>query len=346
MVAHDAGAFLREAVESVLGQTISDLELILVDNGSRDGSVAALRCAVSDPRIRIVALDSNLGPFGGAVAGLEACRAPFVARMDADDISEPDRLALQLAPLEADASLGGLGSHSRMIDADGCNLGHFGGPTAPDEIFEATRFGPALHHPTLTCRREVFHAVPYRTEFPVAGDHDFVARAVEHWRFAAVPRELYRYRVHSGTISRTRRALQVAFGNVARVTTARRRAGLPENLAAEVRAARKLADELGQAHLVNARAVVTFESEGWMDLAAWAAAEAMRQSLLAGDRRTTWALGRHALRSRPRAAPWVMALVAASLLPGPIREAVLALRWPLRRWKSRRLDRLASRRES
>src|SRR5205809_960509 len=96
----DAGSTLDAAITSVLGQTLRDLELVAVDDGSRDDGGERLEAwAARDPRVRVLRR-----PAHGLVAALEEgrrhCRAPFVARMDADDLCHPERLAAQLAYLE------------------------------------------------------------------------------------------------------------------------------------------------------------------------------------------------------------------------------------------------------
>ncbi|MBM2842824.1 MAG: putative glycosyl transferase family 2 protein, partial [Anaerolineales bacterium] len=105
MPCYNAASTLDEAVESILDQTFTDLELIAVDDGSIDDTRRRLETWAQRDR-RVVVLSR---PHGGLVdalqAGLSACRAPLVARMDADDRSSPDRLGRQFAALEADAEV-------------------------------------------------------------------------------------------------------------------------------------------------------------------------------------------------------------------------------------------------
>src|SRR5262245_50060119 len=106
MPVRDAGATLGEAMDSLLAQTFRDFEIVAVDDGSTDDSRARLEAyAARDARVRVLA-----GPAQGLVAALErgraACRAPLIARMDADDVAAPERLARQVALLEARPELG------------------------------------------------------------------------------------------------------------------------------------------------------------------------------------------------------------------------------------------------
>src|SRR5262245_14197402 len=97
MPIYNAGRFLPAAVESVLAQTFADFELIAIDDGSRDGSSEVLaQLAARDPRIRVFAQE-NRGIVATLNRALELARAPLVARMDADDLSRPDRFAKQIA---------------------------------------------------------------------------------------------------------------------------------------------------------------------------------------------------------------------------------------------------------
>src|ERR1700730_10409729 len=90
--------YLRDAVASIMGQTVTDWEFIIVDNASTDGSAAVIEeIAAREPRIRLVRNPSDLGHSGGLNRGLEMCRGRWVARMDADDIALPNRFERQLA---------------------------------------------------------------------------------------------------------------------------------------------------------------------------------------------------------------------------------------------------------
>ena len=120
MTVHNGERYLAEAIDSVLAQSVAELELIVVDDVSTDGTAAILAaCASRDPRVRVLHNDTNIGPYPSANRGLELARADVIARMDADDVSEPDRLARQLAFLECNPRCLLVGSGYRSIDADG-----------------------------------------------------------------------------------------------------------------------------------------------------------------------------------------------------------------------------------
>jgi glycosyltransferase involved in cell wall biosynthesis len=200
----DGGAYLADAVASILGQSFANLELLLIDDGSRDGAVAALApLAARDPRLRLLE-----NPGAGLVAALnyglgQACAA-LVARMDADDVALPDRLARQVAFLDASPKVALVGAQVAFIDAAGAPTGersHF--PTAPEAVAAAlaTR-GCVIRRPTIVARKAALVAAGgYRLACERAEDYDLWLRLSERTRLANLPDALRAYRVHGGQTS-------------------------------------------------------------------------------------------------------------------------------------------------
>jgi hypothetical protein len=153
MPVHNAGVFLDAAVESILAQTWADFEFAIYDDCSQDGSwERALAWAQRDPRIVVNRGEKRLGPVGSSNAAAAMARAPLVARMDADDLSRPDRLALQVAAFEAHPEAVLVGSTFEIIDGSGgvvreAKPGRIGGSTPP------------FAHPNIMYRRDAFDAV-------------------------------------------------------------------------------------------------------------------------------------------------------------------------------------------
>jgi glycosyltransferase involved in cell wall biosynthesis len=155
---HDAEPFVHDAITSILGQTFSDFEVIVVDDRSTDGSLDTVReLAAQDPRICVVALVEQRGVAGALNAGLAKASAPLLARMDADDVSHPERFAVQVAEMDRDPDLGVLGSQIRII-------GLAGEPEEPlpwhlpcthDETVWRLFYGAPICHPTVVMRTEV-----------------------------------------------------------------------------------------------------------------------------------------------------------------------------------------------
>lgn len=113
---YNKAPFLRECLDSVYAQGHADLEVVAVDDHSTDGSLDLLR-AEADPRLRIIALPENRGPAGAANAGLDACTGAYVVRLDADDLMVPDRIARQVAYMEAHPEVGASGGWLQLFGA-------------------------------------------------------------------------------------------------------------------------------------------------------------------------------------------------------------------------------------
>jgi len=199
MAVYDAEAYLEAALESILTQSFRDFELIAVDDGSRDGSRAILgRYAARDERMRVIART-----HGGLVptrnAALAAARGEFVAVMDADDVSRPQRLERQLAHLRAHPELLALGAEVEIVDPDGWPIRRMGVPLEHDAI-DAQLLrgrGEALTHPVVMFRRDALIALGgYREAYPHSEDLDLYLRLAERGRLANLPDTLLEYRHH------------------------------------------------------------------------------------------------------------------------------------------------------
>lgn len=231
MPVYNGGAFLQPAIDSILSQTFPDFELIVIDDGSTDATPDVLARAVSaDKRVRVLS-DGRRGLVGALNAGLAAARAPLVARMDADDISRPDRFALQVAFLRDNPDVGVVGGQMASIDGEGLPLGAgttF--PTASDAIVVALLSGHSVvAHPTVMGRRDVLTGVGgYRPAYQSAEDLDLWLRVSERTALAVVDRVVLDYRRHGGQVSRAT-ALRQRFSTLLAVTMAEhRREGLPD----------------------------------------------------------------------------------------------------------------------
>lgn len=204
MSVYNGAAFLAPAIESVLAQTFSDFEFLILDDGSTDASRAiAEGHAARDSRIRVISR-----PNRGLVASLNElfaeARAPIVARFDADDICHPARLAHQHAFLAANPAVGLLGAGTRYIDAHGDPA-----PNAPverpsdhDRIVANLEDGPNLCHSVVMVRRNlVLKAGGYRAAYVHAEDQDLWLRLSRVTRLHNLSECLLDYRVTPGQVS-------------------------------------------------------------------------------------------------------------------------------------------------
>lgn len=190
---HDEEERLPAAVASILGQTFRDFELLLVDDGSRDRSLAIAR-AVGDPRVRVLSdgrrrkLPARLNEI------VRAARGDLVARMDADDVCHPTRLARQVALLEADVSLDAVGTWAGLVDDDDEILGVTESPPLPATPRVALERG-VFAHATMVARRAWLEQHPYDEQMTRAEDRDLWCRTVTTSRFAIVGEPLYVVRI-------------------------------------------------------------------------------------------------------------------------------------------------------
>lgn len=221
--------FLAFALDSVLGERDPARELIVVDDGSTDGTGALLaERRKRDSRIIVVNQ-----PASGIVAALERgrryARAAFIARLDADDIAYPGRLSAQLAAFEADPDLVLLGTAVDRIDANGRRRGVIGYPTGHAALAEMLRTANTFSHSSVMMRRSAVESVGgYRPFFAGAEDYDLWLRLSERGKIGNLPLRLGAYRVHGGSVT-SQAALRQAFSaSLARRCAVLRQEGKPD----------------------------------------------------------------------------------------------------------------------
>ena len=202
--------FLREAVESILGQTFSDFELLVIDDGSTDGSTAYLE-ALADPRLRLFRR-AHTGLIPGLNFGLAEARTDLIARMDADDVARPERLQRQWEYMNHHPEVVLLGTRVQVIDGIGRLLGPeadlpIGHPDIVARFTQPRKMNP-LVHPSVMFRREAaLRCGGYRDDFPVAEDSDLWRRMARIGRLHILAEPLLLLRKHGGNVTRTK-ALQ------------------------------------------------------------------------------------------------------------------------------------------
>ena len=231
MPVYNAQRYLREAVQSVLRQTFTDFELICINDGSSDGSLDILESMqVYDARLRVISRP-NTGICGALNDGLDAARAPYIARMDADDLCDPHRFACQVAYLDEHPDCVAVGTWVQRADPFGSPAGTEEPPTEHDAI-DANLLrgnGGAMVHATLMMRRSVLRGVGgWDGRFDWVEDLDLFLRLAEAGRVANLPRHLYTYRRHPDSVCSTKNALMnVRLMQVLRAAYRRRGLGDP-----------------------------------------------------------------------------------------------------------------------
>jgi hypothetical protein len=199
MPVRNAMPYLDEAVASILAQTHPHFDLVIGDDGSTDGSRERLQeWALRDSRIRLLFNDGGrLGPTGSGNWVTRAAIHPIIARMDADDLSMPDRLRRQLLALKADPGAALAGSLFDQVDVAGRRVGK-----RDRSVFCDPRCVFPVAHGSMMFRRAAFDRIGgYRAECDYWEDLDFFIRMGREGRILILPESLYRYR-YSPTSSR------------------------------------------------------------------------------------------------------------------------------------------------
>ncbi len=194
--------FLGEAVRSVLAQTFSDLELVVVDDGSTDGTPDVLR-AVSDGRLRCLRQE-NRGVSAALNAGIRAARGASIARLDSDDVWLPELLEIETAALDARPEVGVVYARAQAMDRDGAPLPCFWGSAErfPGEPLQSLLHGDFTCTVTSLARRACFERVGlYDESLRVGEDWHMWLRVARHFQFGFVDRVLARVRRHEGNVT-------------------------------------------------------------------------------------------------------------------------------------------------
>lgn len=304
MSVHDAGDYLAATMESILSQEDVDFELLVVDDGSRDGSGEILgQYASRDSRVRVLRQE-NLGLTEALIRGCSEARGRYIARQDAADLSRPGRFALQRRALDADPRLAFV---SCWTEYRGPGMEYLyttrdsGKAREPADVVEEQGGRPTLadgptHHGSVMFRKEFYERVGgYRKEFFLAQDRDLWFRLVEVGLYRALPEVLYVALVLPASRSSSFRDVQHELGRLARRAFELRREGSSEREVLERACALRPG---GSAHASRRMAG-----------AHYFIGEALRRN---GDRRCLRYLGR-AVRSHPlHAAGWVRLLQAGA----------------------------------
>ncbi len=169
-------SYLPAAIESILNQSYSDFEFIIVNDGSTDSSNEIIN-AYRDKRIVSIE-QKNTGLPAALNLAISKAKGDFIARMDSDDIADPSRIKKQLEHLNQNPRIDLLGSSVRIINENDEFLGVEDVPTSPEIINKCLNYRCVVYHPTFFLRKEVFNKVGgYRKEFIHAQDYDFLLRA-------------------------------------------------------------------------------------------------------------------------------------------------------------------------
>lgn len=228
---YNCEAFFDETLRSARAQTLRDIEIIVIDDGSTDGSMSiAERHASADQRIRLFR-QPNSGVASAQNHGVREARAPWIALLGADDVALPQRLERQLAYLSAHPRTKVLGTYGWRIGARGRELGAFDVGPRDQAHFERLRSANEaiyLLASSVVFSRDVALAAGGFRELDVAEDVDLWTRIADYHLVEALPERLVLYRVHTASMSSAALFRQLEAALWISAASARRRAGLPE----------------------------------------------------------------------------------------------------------------------
>lgn len=226
MSVYNGERYLREAIESMLRQTFTDFEFIIIDDASRDTTPFILAdYAARDTRIAVITNERNLGLTASLNKGLALARGQYLARLDADDVALPERLARQVDFLEQHPDCVLLGSAYDWIDEEGRKIGAVRPPTNDTHIRWQTLFNCAFGHSTVIFRLSALRVagLTYCTEFVQTQDYELWSRLLQSGRGGNLDDHLVLYRIHADQDSNRQfctqydLALQVAEANLRRL---------------------------------------------------------------------------------------------------------------------------------
>ena len=192
-------AHLRQAMESILNQTFTDFEFLILNDASPDPSVETVIKSYDDPRISYVVNERNLGISGSRNKLMDMARGEYFAVMDHDDISLPERLEKEAAYLDAHPDVG-------LVC---CQVGNIGNSRVTDlplediALKESLLIACILVHPACMLRNSILevHGIRYEAFFSPNEDHALFCRMIPHTKFAALPDVLFLYRAWEGNTS-------------------------------------------------------------------------------------------------------------------------------------------------
>lgn len=228
MPVRNGAQWLPAAIDSVLAQTMPEFELLVIDDGSTDRTPEIIAdYATRDARLRPIR-QGALGLVAALNRGLTEARADLIARLDADDLALPKRLAQQATAMDANPRLNLLGSWAETIDGEGRVIGRLAPPQEPEQLRDTlARTNPFIHSSVMLRAEAVRNLGGYRAAFEAAEDYDLWLRLSEHGDIAIAPEILVSYREHGGNVTVRKAARQMFSSRLAiRAAVARASIGI------------------------------------------------------------------------------------------------------------------------
>ncbi|MCV9931877.1 glycosyltransferase family 2 protein [Flavobacterium sp. LS1R47] len=202
MPVYNAEPFLKESIESILNQTHTDFELLLLNDKSTDNSLEIiLEYKQKDSRIIVINKESNVGPANIRNEGIFASKGRFIALMDADDISLPNRFERQVDILKKNPEIGVCGSGFTFFGLKKNVVTH---SEKHDEIKVSFLHSCSIGNPTVMLRKDALSGLIFDNSYIISEDYDLWTRLITKTKFYNIPESLLLYRWHTNNISKTR----------------------------------------------------------------------------------------------------------------------------------------------
>ena len=207
MSVYNGENYLNTAIDSILNQSFTDFEFIVINDSSSDTSKLIIQ-SYEDDRIVYLENEQNIGLAASLNKGIAIAKGKYIARMDDDDVAYPERLNRQISFLEENPEVGVLGTYAKLI---GDHKGIRKHSTNSEELKIRTLFSCQFCHPTVMMRKSVLdeHELNYNEEFKTAQDYELWSRLMKYTNFSTLPEILLDYRVHDKQVSCTKRQLQI-----------------------------------------------------------------------------------------------------------------------------------------
>jgi len=199
MAVHNGEKYLRQAIDSMLSQTFKDFEFVIIDDGSTDNSVDIIN-SYGDPRIRLISRSENLGLTRSLNLGLDAALGEYIARMDSDDVSLPERLQKQVVYMDEHPEIIASGTWAHDIDDEGKILGNRSLPIGQPMVYGYWWPCPIIH-PSAIMRKSLLKDHRYDSGIRYAQDYELWLRLRKEHVLGNLAEFLVLYRVHKGSIS-------------------------------------------------------------------------------------------------------------------------------------------------
>lgn len=208
MPVYNGEKYIAEAIKSLLVQTFEDFELLIMNDGSTDGTVRIIK-SFDDQRIRLIENGKNLGTILTRNKGLKECRGEYIAMLDSDDLAKPTRLKKQVDFLDKHPDFGIIGSWVDLINSQSKPLGsNWKNNFAPEEIPIFLLFHTCFSMSAVMVRKSAVPVEGFIEGYIPAEDYEIWIRITNKWKSYNLPEILTTYRIHANSLSKTQSELQ------------------------------------------------------------------------------------------------------------------------------------------